>query len=169
MKYCYYCRLSKSKECFSKDRTRIDGLNNICKTCDKLKAKRRFEKDTKKERCVWQNKTARRRTRLKNLPSSLTQEQWLFSLYYFNYRCAVCGKPFKETKCSLDHWYPISKQNSPGHVVTNVVPLCMGKNGCNNKKGNKDPNEWLVKEFGAINGYQIAQKINFYFKTVRAS
>lgn len=57
-----------------------------------------------------------------------------------NCRCAYCGDPRTE----WDHFRPIVKGRLPTGYITeiaNLVPAC-GK--CNQSKGNKDWNEWML-------------------------
>lgn len=74
----------------------------------------------------------RRRSRINNLPSTLTIEQWLFIKKVYNNRCAYCGK--NSQKLTQDHVVPVSKGG--GYTIDNIVPACRS---CNSKKGNRKP------------------------------
>lgn len=111
------------------------------------------------------------RARKRGLPNTLTIEQMQFALEYFNYCCAVCGRQlldlFGERKLALDHWIPLSFSECPGTTVANLVPLCHGKDGCNNSKHDRDPQEWLISRFGKRKAHKILSNIETYFKVVR--
>lgn len=93
--------------------------------------------------------TVKRMARKKNLPDTFTEKDWDRALDYFDYSCAVCGRMADEYRSiAMDHWIPLTDPNCPGTVPTNIVPLCHGRDGCNNSKGNKDPIQWLNRKFG---------------------
>lgn len=109
----------------------------------------------------------RRRARENELPDNFTSNDWEFCLKWWNYSCAVCGRPSGESHIiAADHWIPISKSDSPGTVVWNIIPLCHGRKGCNNSKGGKDPIEWLIKKIGEGNANILINRINEYFSLV---
>ena len=112
----------------------------------------------------------RRRARKANLPNTLTAAEWQYAIDYFHGYCAVCGRPpknlFKTRRVNVDHWIPLSKGG--GTTADNIVPLCSGEDGCNNRKGNKDPEVWLVLKFGKRKARVILKRINAYFELVKA-
>jgi len=112
----------------------------------------------------------RRRARKANLPNTLTTAEWQYAIDYFHGYCAVCGRPpknlFKTRRVNIDHWIPLSKGG--GTTADNIVPLCSGEDGCNNRKGNKDPEVWLALKFGKRKARVILQRINAYFELVKA-
>jgi hypothetical protein len=110
----------------------------------------------------------RRKDRVAGLPNLLTPEQWQFALDYFGHCCAVCGRPLDGLfhTPAIDHWIPVSNPECPGTVATNTVPLCHGIGGCNNSKGPKDPEDWLVTMLGSKGAHKILSKINLYFASV---
>jgi hypothetical protein len=69
----------------------------------------------------------------------------------------------------MDHWIALSdpRPDNPGTVPTNIVPLCHGIGGCNNRKSNRDPVEFLETEFGVRRARQILTRINAYFAWVK--
>lgn len=105
------------------------------------------------------------RARRSNLPNTFTVQNWSDCLSYFGDCCAVCERPFGEV--SADHWIPLQSQECPGTIVTNIVPLCAGIDGCNNSKGSRDPYEWLVWKFGKRRANEINRRIQEYFNHVR--
>jgi len=112
----------------------------------------------------------RRRARKANLPNTLTAAEWYYAIDYFHGYCAVCGRPLKDLfvthTASADHWIPLSKGG--GTTADNIVPLCSGEDGCNNRKGNKDPEVWLALKFGKRKARVILKRILEYFELVKA-
>lgn len=115
--------------------------------------------------------TSRHRTRKLNLPNTLTAEQWTRALAYFNGCCAVCERPlidlFGSHTVAMDHWIPIKSPDCPGTIATNIVPLCHGEGGCNNRKSAIAPDEWLTRQFGKHKAKQILAKIQAYFDSLK--
>lgn len=111
----------------------------------------------------------KRKTVKRGLPSTFSHTEQAFCRQYFQYACAVCGNEegFQWT-LAMDHWIPISSRACPGTIATNMIPLCHGEGGCNNSKGNKDPNTWLLAKFGKRKAAQIVRNIERYFAAVRA-
>lgn len=111
--------------------------------------------------------TQRKRARRRSLPKTLTVAEWQYALEYFNGCCAVCGRQLSDLFGShvshADHWIPISSPACTGTVATNIVPLCGGVDGCNNRKGARDPVEFLETEFGKRRAQQILTRIESYF------
>jgi len=112
----------------------------------------------------------RRRARKANLPNTLTAAEWYYAIDYFHGCCAVCGRQLKNLdktrRGSADHWIPLSKGG--GTTADNIVPLCSGEDGCNNRKGNKDPEVWLAQQFGKRKARVILKRILEYFELVKA-
>lgn len=131
-----------------------------------------MEDNPQKMRGIWRRNDSRRRSRAASLPCSFTTEDEAIALDYFNGRCATCKRPltdlFGEHTAAMDHWIPVSdpRADNPGTVPTNMVPLCHGIDGCNNKKGARDPGVWLIVEFGKRKAAQILERIETYFKSL---
>ena len=112
----------------------------------------------------------RRRTLKSVLAYDFTLDDESRALDYWNGRCAVCDRPlidlFGEHYAAMDHWIALSdpRPDNPGTVPTNMIPLCHGVGGCNNKKGNRDPVEWLIAEFGKRKSMKILERIETYFE-----
>lgn len=108
----------------------------------------------------------RRRTRKRNLPNTFTIQDWNRCLDYFYHQCAVCGRQASPTiSLTPDHWIALSdkRPDNPGTVASNIVPLCYGAGGCNNRKNNSDVHEWLDKEFGTVIAAEIITRVEAYF------
>jgi 5-methylcytosine-specific restriction endonuclease McrA len=61
----------------------------------------------------------------------LTQEQWLETLGYFNYKCAYCGKRDYEF---IEHYLPV---HVAGTTVSNCVPACANCNALKDAQNHK--------------------------------
>jgi len=119
----------------------------------------------------------RYRSRKANLPDTLTKDEWLFALKYFENRCAVCGKSpqeYPDLYLAADHWIALSdpREDNPGTVATNIIPLCHTKTkgtygGCNNSKKHKDPKIWLKEKYSEEEVQIILDKIQKYFDIFR--
>ena len=116
---------------------------------------------------------AKRKARKLNLPDTLTATELYRALKYFNGCCAVCGRQLKDLfgdhTFAADHWIALSdpRPDNPGTVATNMIPLCHGVGGCNNRKHNSDPHEWLHQKYSARKARQIIARIEAYFEWVR--
>lgn len=117
-------------------------------------------------------KYQRRQARKRDLPDTLTTEEWTNALEYFHGCCAVCGRQFNDLfnthTLAADHWIPLSSPDCPGTVAWNIVPLCHGIGGCNNSKHNKDPLEWLIDKYGKQRGRKLFNKINQYLEYIKS-
>lgn len=110
-----------------------------------------------------------RRARKRELPATLTDEQWQYALDYFHGCCAVCGRQlndlFGHYKVHQDHWLPLTYEgnDNPGTVVHNIVPLCKP---CNLSKKNTQPADWLIQRFSKRKAHQILARIEEYFRNL---
>jgi hypothetical protein len=114
-------------------------------------------------------KSRNRRARKAALPATFTSAHERIALEYFHGRCAICGRQlcdlFSQHKLSFDHWIPLAKGG--GTVPENMVPLCHGFGGCNNRKRDTDPEVWLVNAFGKRRAKGILERINAYFQWIK--
>jgi hypothetical protein len=135
---------------------------------DKTKAIARSYR--KRHPAKMRNYASRRRATKAQLPSDFTPKDWQNALNYFGGCCAACGRPpgLMHT-IAMDHFIPMTDPNCPGHVVSNIIPLCHGLGGCNNSKSNKDPETWILSHFGKRKGRKILKRIADYFATVRST
>lgn len=141
---------------------------------DKMYARHRNYLRTAKGKESMRMRSQRRMARKANVKSDYTQAEWDECLRYFEYRCCVCGRESDFwTVISQEHWIPLSKGGS--YTADNIVPTCYSKAGnptgdpaCNNSKGNKLPEEWLVERFGKRKATIILNRINAYFQFIKA-
>lgn len=112
-----------------------------------------------------------RRARQRNLPNTLTLTEWTQCLDYFNGCCAVCGRPLQDLFgthiAAADHYIPLLHPDCPGTTALNIIPLCNGEDGCNQSKGSKHPEQWLVERFGRRKANRILGRIQAYFEWVK--
>lgn len=82
-------------------------------------------------------KEQRRRSRKRELPATLTPEQWESIKKYFDYKCAYCGE---DKPLAQEHFIPLS--NGGEFAVSNIICACRS---CNSSKGNKSFFGWYPK------------------------
>lgn len=193
MKYCRKCDTyyPSTHEFFNKDKGQPDGLKGTCKKCANAQSsdwrKRNPDKQKQAQHTWYDNKGAdyhrkynddnreqarhivrKRRARRKQLPDTLTFEQWQASLDYFKGCCAICGRPQGLWhKIAADHWIPLSHPDCTGTVATNIIPLCHGNDGCNNSKNDNNALWWLHKTYGVKQGNILYKKVMDYFEWVK--
>lgn len=80
----------------------------------------------------------KRKARFKQLPATLTTEEWASIKESFNCKCAYCGK---KNKLHQDHFVPLSKGGEYTH--NNIIPAC-GR--CNCSKNDSDFFEWYSRQ-----------------------
>jgi len=135
---------------------------------DKLRERQRRYYKTNPDKA--KVKTHRRHARKRDLPDTMTAQDWRYALDYFNGCCAVCGRQlndlFGEHTAAMDHWIPLASPDCPGTIPSNVVPLCHGVSSCNLSKGAKDAQAWLVETYGTRKGKQIMARIEAYFASL---
>jgi ribosomal protein L37AE/L43A len=106
--------------------------------------------------------------RKRELPHTFTEQDWQRALEYWEYTCAVCGRPRGLWHTlAADHWIPLTDPDCPGTVPTNIVPLCHGESGCNNSKRAKSPQAWLEAKLGPKQAFQKMLEIDAYFLWVK--
>lgn len=111
----------------------------------------------------------KRKARKRALPFAFSQADWKACLDYWHECCAICGKQAKDLfgthTIAADHWIPLSKGG--GTTKDNIVPLCQGKDGCNNSKHDSEPTVWLERKFGKRRASAILARIQAYFDSLK--
>ena len=85
----------------------------------------------------------RRRARKENLPSTLTQQQWIKIKDDFNNSCCYCGLTEEESyrkfneQLHQEHFVPLT--SGGGYTHNNIIPACRS---CNSSKNNQDFFDW---------------------------
>ena len=187
MKRCARCAEIKSLESFSPNKKSADGRQPSCKACvaKARREERRQSPNRNRETDKLWRKTHRehlrnygrvysikRRTTEKSLPYQFSQAAKQRMMDYFGHKCAACGRSAGLWLIiAIDHWIPISSSNCPGTVTTNLIPLCHatrdGEGGCNGRKKNRDPKQWIVEQFGKRRAREILKRIEAYFEWVK--
>lgn len=103
-----------------------DRISHNCKDC--RRAKRNLD--------VAKVSMHKRMERQKELPNTLTIQEWEYIKAMFGYKCAYCGET--TNKLTLDHFIPVSHKG--GTTKKNTVPACKS---CNSRKGSKMPQDFL--------------------------
>lgn len=111
-------------------------------------------------------KTAKYRSRKASLRNDFSKSDWDVALGYWDNKCAICGKsPDSSTSLAMDHWIPVVRGGAT--TSDNILPLCHAKKngagGCNNRKGAKDGQSFLIEQFGEEYGLQKLRDIEMYF------
>lgn len=111
-----------------------------------------------------------RRARVRSLPYTLTDAHIAFAVDYFHGCCACCGRQlndlFNTHRMALDHWIPVNAEDCPGTIPTNMLPLCHGVNGCNTRKQDKRPEDFLREYFTPAQAAIIEARVQAYFAIV---
>lgn len=120
-----------------------------------------------------------RRARKRDLPNTLTREQWQQCLDYWDNSCCICGRKSVPDELSIaqEHWIALAdkRENNPGTVAVNILPMCHHNNnkhhnvsGCNNSKRVSDPIEWLKRRLENDKAQEKLKEIEAYFQWVNA-
>lgn len=137
-KECKYERSEKSPEQREKIKEYMkEYYKNHKELYDKEKikeGKKRWRKNHK-EHCNLINR--KHESRKRQLPSTLTIEQWEKTKQHFNNKCCYCGE---ELPLAQEHFIPVSKGGE--YTLNNIVPSCKS---CNSSKRDKDFFEWYSK------------------------
>lgn len=117
-----------------------------------LESKRKYYQKNKKRINLYNKKYARnnpeimrasynrRRSRIKNLPSTLTSSEWDFCVSFFEHKCAYCGS---DSPLQQEHF--IAAYHGGGYTKCNIIPSCQS---CNNNKRTRMFDDWYhEKEF----------------------
>lgn len=142
-KRCSRCSFTLPVDCFSKDKSKKDGLYPLCKICQKerrseyyykhreaeIEAARHWNSTHPVERKI---RNHQRRWRMQQNGGSFTKQEWADVKEEYEYMCLRCGKKEPDTILTIDHVIPIVLGGR--NDINNIQPLC-GR--CNGHKGNK--------------------------------
>lgn len=93
------------------------------------------QKNKDKKNAYWHSREAQK----KNLPATLSVEQWEECKKFFNYKCAYCGENSEEL--TKDHFVALS--NGGEFSINNIIPCCRS---CNSIKRNSDFFDWYPRQ-----------------------
>jgi len=79
-----------------------------------------------------------RRAKARQLPATLTEQQWQIVKEYFHNECAYCGK---NGVLEQDHFIALSKGGE--YTNNNIIPACPT---CNRSKHDKNFHDWYPKQ-----------------------
>lgn len=102
-----------------------------------VRYQRQWRKDHPKKRDSYKRTSIRRR---RDLPNTLTEDEWAEILEMFNHSCAYCQDT--ASKLEEEHIVPVSKGG--GRTMDNIVPSC---HSCNSSKGTLDVEEFIGKGY----------------------
>ena len=153
-KICTKCRveLPLTSDYFYTEKICLDGFRSDCKICNneinkqwkirntisisKYNSRYRKEHGESIRRRIRRNKEKyviyeqKRRSRKKNLPSTLTTQQWEQAKLNFDNKCAYCAREYPLVQ---DHFIPLSNGGEYSH--NNILPSCIF---CNSSKRDKE-------------------------------
>jgi hypothetical protein len=123
-----------------------------------------------KVKAMTKKRDIRRRARERGLPDDFTLADWESCVEYWDRKCAICGRsPDDVLALAADHWIPLKHPNCPGTVITNMVPLCDGKTGCNTTKHARNVVEWLLEKFGEEFANQKLAEVEAFFRYMEST
>jgi 5-methylcytosine-specific restriction endonuclease McrA len=143
LKRCGKCMKVQHIDYYSKSSKKRDGRNTVCKGCVKKYQSKNFANLSENKR-LWKVSNPkkvllsvqRRRSRMKYLPDSLTDDEYNMTLIHFGNKCALTGI---ETKLDMDHAIPLSVGHG-GTTFQNCYPL---SSQLNQSKNNNNIFEWF--------------------------
>lgn len=129
-KQFYQDNKDKLKEKFIQYRPRKLMLSKMWRERNKDKIKIYNQKNKE----IFEVNRQKRIAKKKELPNTLTAEQWIFIKDVFDNKCAYCGR---ELPLAQDHFIPLSKGGE--YTVNNIIPACKS---CNSSKRSEDFFKW---------------------------
>lgn len=81
----------------------------------------------------------RRKQRVKELPATLTVEQWLNAVNAFENKCAYCS--VEPEQLQQEHFIPVA--DGGYYTAGNIIPVCPQ---CNGSKNNRDFFDWYPRQ-----------------------
>lgn len=149
-KKCTKCGIEKlhTKEYFNIESNNKSGLNSKCRECknkqnneykkrNKDKIRIGFQIYKKNNRHRFNIHDQRRRARKKQLPSTLTYDEWMDTLDRFDHSCAYCSVRGDQQQ---EHFVPVSAGG--GYTQMNIIPACRE---CNGSKNDKYFEDWYTE------------------------
>lgn len=97
--------------------------------------KHEYYKKHKKEARIRNHRYEAKR---RDLPATLSKEQWDYAVEVFDHRCAYCGA---KGKLVQEHFVPVKRGGEYTH--NNIIPSCVR---CNSSKSDSIFSEWYQKQ-----------------------
>ena len=128
--------------------------------------KRKETRDSYRER---NRITIRLRNRSRKLALAFSRgdfspQDWERCLAYWGNACAVCGTTGDVRSIAADHWIPLFAGGKTDKL--NIIPLCHGIGGCNNRKNKKMPDIWLAASMSADGAQSVLSRVAAYFESI---
>lgn len=147
----------------NKEKKKESDSRSRKKNIEKVKARMKNYRKNNISEIIMRNRL--RRQKIKFSKKDFSQADWNYCLNYWGNKCAVCGSSANEEKIiSMDHWIPLKLDGSTDK--RNIIPLCHGVDGCNNKKNAKNPVKWLFSEFSFDFANKRLSDIEKYFSSL---
>ena len=129
MKICSKCEIQKPLNLFSKNKSKKEGLNSVCKECHKTYIKKHYQKNKEyyvENAEIWKTKNPNRRKEIalqyarKNpdkIRNNFLKSQYGITLDQFNvklvsqkYKCVICDNKFENSRDThMDHCHKTGK------------------------------------------------------------
>ncbi|MDQ0168695.1 hypothetical protein [Paenibacillus tundrae] len=146
-KRCSDCGELKQLSNYTPSDSGKGGVMSYCKVCGSIRAARWREENQDRKKAVdghWKRENKervqahahKRKSRVKELPDTLTSRGWFDVLFMFDKRCALTSVLYGVT---MEHWIPFNAGHG-GNVPGNVYPLI---NALNTSMGTSNPFEWF--------------------------
>ena len=113
-KTCPKCSIEKTELDFYKCKSKSDGLQSWCKSCESKrnrdsKRHRKYADKKKKENPYWKVQRAHKKFATKNGMDFESLEKWYEKQWMKQQaQCAICGKVFSDDDC-IDHCHKTNK------------------------------------------------------------
>lgn len=142
-KECVKCGEIKPKSEFFKSKGKLDGYDNRCKECEKLRLRRERNMQPKVHRTPEEikirKKLQKHKRRFREQQGKIKPSEIRELKIKQNNRCYWCSTSIAKTY-QIDHYFPLSKGGE--HLIENIVLACPH---CNMSKHDKDPIEFANK------------------------
>ena len=143
VKECIKCGEIKPKSEFFKSKGNLDGYDNRCKECEKLRLRRERNMQPKVHRTPEEikirKKLQKHKRRFREQQGKIKPNEIRELKIKQNNRCYWCRTSIAKTY-QIDHLMPLSKGGE--HLIENIVLACPH---CNMSKHDKDPLEFANK------------------------
>jgi hypothetical protein len=109
MKKCTSCKIEKELTEFNKNKSRKDGLNNICRVCSNARSKKYYN----------ENKEHHKKVTLKRKNKLIKENQQKLINYYLDNPCVDCGND-NPLVLECDHRDGVEKVAGVGKLIQNA-------------------------------------------------
>lgn len=154
-KKCNRCLIEKSLDCFSKDKSKRDGLQTLCKICrNNYQFEYKKTESSKKSRSQYRKRyplklranRTNKRARDMGISGTLTDTELSNKLASQDNRCNYCKifiNVFDSITYHIDHIVPLS--NSGTNDISNIQILCSRCNFAKLDGSHEEMLEWIER------------------------